>query len=63
MLMLGEFHAGAMFGAKLVFPGSGLDGASIYELIESETRSIDGVPTVWLGLLQYLNETNNTLES
>ena len=22
-----------------------------------------GVPTVWLGLLQYLNETNQTLES
>ena len=57
-------YAGAMFGAKLVFPGPALDGASIYELIESEKPDLlMGVPTVWLGLLQYLNETNNTLES
>ena len=32
-------YAGAMFGAKLVFPGPALDGASIYELIDSETVS------------------------
>ena len=57
-------YAGAMFGAKLVFPGPALDGASIYELIESEKPDLlMGVPTVWLGLLQYLNETNKTLES
>ena len=57
-------YAGAMFGAKLVFPGPALDGASIYELIETEKPDLlMGVPTVWLGLLQYLNETNNTLES
>ena len=57
-------YAGAMFGAKLVFPGPALDGASIYELIEAENPDLlMGVPTVWLGLLQYLNETNQTLES
>lgn len=57
-------YAGAMFGAKLVFPGPALDGASIYELIEAEEPDLlMGVPTVWLGLLQYLNETNQTLES
>ena len=57
-------YAGAMFGAKLVFPGPALDGASIYELIEAEKPDLlMGVPTVWLGLLQYLNETNQTLES
>ena len=56
-------YAGAMFGAKLVFPGPALDGASIYELIESEKPDLlMGVPTVWLGLLQYLNETNQTLD-
>jgi len=56
-------YAGAMFGAKLVFPGPALDGASIYELIESEKPDLlMGVPTVWLGLLQYLNETNKTLD-
>ncbi len=57
-------YAGAMFGAKLVFPGPALDGASIYELIELEKPDLlMGVPTVWLGLLQYLNENNKTLES
>ena len=57
-------YAGAMFGAKLVFPGPALDGASIYELIEAEKPDLLlGVPTVWLGLLQYLNENNKTLES
>ena len=56
-------YAGAMFGAKLVFPGPALDGASIYELIELEKPDLlMGVPTVWLGLLQYLNETNKTLD-
>ena len=56
-------YAGAMFGAKLVFPGPALDGASIYELIDSEKPDLlMGVPTVWLGLLQYLNETTQTLD-
>ena len=56
-------YAGAMFGAKLVFPGPALDGASVYELIDNEKPDLlMGVPTVWLGLLQYLNETNQTLD-
>ncbi len=57
-------YAAAMNGAKLVLPGPAMDGASIYELIDSEKADlIMGVPTVWLGLLQYLNETNQTLDS
>ena len=57
-------YASAMFGAKLVLPGPLLDGASIFELIDKEKPDLlMGVPTVWLGLLQYLNETNQTLES
>lgn len=57
-------YAAAMFGAKLVFPGPLLDGASIYELIESEKPDLlMGVPTVWLGLLQYLSGENKTLDS
>ena len=56
-------YAGAMFGAKLVFPGPALDGASVYELIDNEKPDLlMGVPTVWLGLLQHLNETNQTLD-
>ena len=57
-------YASAMFGAKLVLPGPMMDGASIFELIDQEKPEIlMGVPTVWLGLLQYLNETNQTLDS
>ena len=53
-----------MNGAKLVLPGPALDGDSLYELIESEKpQLLMGVPTVWLGLLQFLREGNHTLES
>ena len=48
-----------MVGAKLVLPGAGLDGASLYELFESEKVTFSaGVPTVWLGLLQHLQKHN-----
>jgi len=47
-----------LVGAKLVLPGAHLDGASLYELFEKERVTFtSGVPTVWLGLLQYL-QTN-----
>ncbi len=48
-------YSGCLSGAKLVFPGPALDGASLYELFESEGVTITaGVPTVWLLLLQHL---------
>lgn len=44
-----------LVGAKLVFPGAKLDGASLYELFEQEGVTFSaGVPTVWLGLLQHV---------
>ena len=50
-------YAGAMVGAKLVFPGAALDGKSLHELIEGEQVSLSaGVPTVWLGLLTYMEQ-------
>jgi 3-(methylthio)propionyl---CoA ligase len=50
-------YAGAMVGAKLVFPGAALDGKSLYELIEGEKVSLSaGVPTVWLGLLGFMEQ-------
>ncbi len=49
-------------GAKLVMPGPAMDGASIYELLDSEKiNSTAAVPTVWLGLLQYLEQTGKKL--
>ena len=59
------FHANAwglaqsapMIGAKLVMPGGKMDGASIYELLDTEKVTFTAaVPTVWLMLLQYLEE-------
>jgi acyl-CoA synthetase (AMP-forming)/AMP-acid ligase II len=48
-----------MVGAKLVLPGPALDGKSIYELFEAEGVTYSaGVPTVWLGLLQYVGANN-----
>jgi fatty-acyl-CoA synthase len=45
----------AMVGAKMVFPGPALDGKSLYELFEDEKVTYSaGVPTVWQGLLQYV---------
>ena len=48
-------YAGAMSGAKLVMPGAGLDGKSVYELLRDEKVTMAlGVPTVWLMLLQHV---------
>jgi 3-(methylthio)propionyl---CoA ligase len=57
-------YAAAMAGAKLVFPGPRLDGASLQELFAGEeVTCAAGVPTVWLGLLQYLEATGKRIDS
>jgi fatty-acyl-CoA synthase len=51
----GIVYLAPMTGAKLVLPGPGLDGKSLYELFESEAVTMSaGVPTVWQGLLSYV---------
>jgi 3-(methylthio)propionyl---CoA ligase len=64
------FHANAwalafaapITGAKLVLPGPKLDGPSVCELLETEKVSMSAaVPTVWLALFQYLEQTGKTL--
>jgi fatty-acyl-CoA synthase len=48
-------YSACMVGAKLVLPGPGLDGASLYELFETEGVTVSaGVPTVWQGLLGHV---------
>ena len=48
-------YSAALTGAKLVFPGPGLDGKSVYELIESEhVTYAAGVPTVWQMMLGHM---------
>jgi fatty-acyl-CoA synthase len=70
MAIVPMFHANAWAltfavpaaGAKMVLPGAAMDGASIYELLDSERiTATAAVPTVWLGLLQYLEKTGKKL--
>jgi len=47
----GMAHSAPLTGTSLVMPGPHLDGASIYDLMESQNVfCAAGVPTVWLGL-------------
>jgi len=56
-------YAAPMAGAKLVLPGAAMDGESIHGLIDGEGVTISaGVPTVWLGLLDYLDRSGATVE-
>lgn len=61
------FHANAWglalscpaVGSNMVMPGAQMDGASIYELLDTEKVTITAaVPTVWLLLLNYLQEND-----
>jgi len=52
------FSAPSM-GTKLVLPGAKLDGASVFELLETEkVTHTAGVPTVWLMLLTHMAANN-----
>ncbi|MBR1217919.1 fatty-acid--CoA ligase [Bradyrhizobium sp. U87765 SZCCT0131] len=57
------FSAPSM-GTKLVMPGAKLDGASVYELMDTEKVTITaGVPTVWLMLLNHMANNKLSLPS
>ena len=52
-------YAAPMNGAKLVMPGPQLDGPNLHSMIEEEkVNYVAGVPTVWLGLLNHLEQNN-----
>ncbi len=58
----GVAYSAAMAGAKLVLPGPGLDGKSVYELLAREGCTLTlGVPTVWLMLLDYVEQNRSSL--
>ncbi len=51
-----------MVGATMVMPGPGMDGKSIYEMLTQERVTITAaVPTVWLMLLQHMEEHGGDL--
>ena len=55
-------QSGPMIGAKMVMPGGRMDGPAIYELLDTEKVTFTAaVPTVWLMLLQHLEETGKKL--
>jgi fatty-acyl-CoA synthase len=57
-------YAAPMNGTALIMPGRHLDGASLAALMNEERVTMSaGVPTVWLGLLQYLRSSGQRLET
>ncbi|EAU41045.1 acyl-CoA synthase [Fulvimarina pelagi HTCC2506] len=57
-------YAATLAGAKLVLPCNQLDGPHLTEMIDAERVTIScGVPTIWLGVLQYLAKTKQSLKS
>ena len=53
-----------MVGAALVMPGPKLDGASVHSLLEDEAVTMSAaVPTVWLGLLQFMQTSGKKLST
>jgi acyl-CoA synthetase (AMP-forming)/AMP-acid ligase II len=57
-------YAATLAGAKQIFPGARLDGEALSELIDKEQPDfLLGVPTVWLGLLDYLRQKGKRLDS
>lgn len=58
-------YASVMVGSKLVFPGPKLgDGETLQNLIESEGVTYSsGVPTIWMTLLNYLNQSGKKISS
>ncbi|MFC5371465.1 long-chain-fatty-acid--CoA ligase [Brevundimonas faecalis] len=60
----GIAFGGPAAGSKLVMPGAKMDGASIYELLETEGVTFSAaVPTVWQGLLAHLRENGLKLST
>lgn len=56
-------YAGAMCGAKLVLPGPNLTGENIWRLLREEHCNFSvGVPTVWLGLFDYIERNRDKLD-
>lgn len=57
-------YVACMVGAKLVLPGPALDAKSLYELLEAEGVTISaGVPTIWQGLLGYVQANKLTFST
>ena len=57
-------YTAALVGARVVLPGAKLDPASLYRLFEEERVTMSGgVPTIWLGLIAYMQQNSLQLSS
>ncbi len=57
-------YAATLAGSTQVYPGQFMDGKSLAELIQNERVSIAaGVPTIWMGLMQVLEQADYDLSS
>ena len=55
----GVVFAAPAAGGKIVNPGAAMDGASLYELLDSEKVTLAAaVPTIWAMLLRHVQENN-----
>ena len=60
----GQPYYAPLTGSKLVLPGPGLDGASLYNIIHAEgVTNTAGVPTIWLNLLKHTREVEGNLDT
>lgn len=58
----GTPYSAPLVGAKLVLPGPNLDGKSLTDLFNKERVTVTaGVPTIWAGLLQHLEDSGDKL--
>ncbi len=57
-------YGAVMVGAKIVFPGAKMaDGEELTTLINEENINFSaGVPTIWLALLKYLEQSGKTVD-
>ena len=52
-------YTAPMNGAAMVMPGRDMTPAGIYEMLEHGVTLTAAVPTIWLGMLQFLKESGN----
>ena len=57
-------YAALMSGTKLVLPGILMDGENLAKTMNTEKVTVSlGVPTIWLGLLTYLRQSGQRLDT
>ncbi len=56
-------YTAPLVGASMVMPGRDMTAAGLYEMLETGVTITAAVPTVWLALLQYLDQNKLTLST